>query len=137
MASDLNRWTGIGRLTRDPELRQASGGTAFCRFSIACNRNYTANGEKREEVSFFNCQAWGRLAEIINQYARKGKQVALDGRLQQRSWEDKDGKKQYAVEIVVENVQFLGGGNGERGAGPQEPQSFGPPSEAVDGDIPF
>ena len=118
MANDLNRITLVGRLTRDPELRQTGSGTAFCKFGIANNRNYTANGERREEVSFFNCTAWGRTAEIINQYCRKGKQVAIDGRLQQRTWEDKEGKKQSSVDVVVENLQMLGApGDGGGGGG--------------------
>lgn len=122
MASDLNRVLLIGRLTRDPELRQVgSGGNFMCRLSIANNRNYTTNGERREEVSFFNCVAWGRQAEIINQYCRKGKQVAIDGRLQHRTWQGQDGKKQSTVDIVIENLQMLGpaGGGGGGGGGDQ------------------
>lgn len=117
MANDLNRVQLIGRLTRDPELRQTGSGTSYCRFGIANNRNYTTNGERREEVSFFNCVAWGRQAEIINQYCRKGKQVAVDGRLQQRSWEDKEGKKQSSVDVVVEQLQMLGAPGDGGGAG--------------------
>lgn len=116
MANDLNRVQLIGRLTRDPELRQTGGGASLCRFGIANNRSYTTNGERREEVSFFNCVAWGRQAEIINQYCRKGKQVAVDGRLQQRSWEDKEGRKQSSVDVVVESLQMLGAPS-EGGAG--------------------
>jgi single-strand DNA-binding protein len=120
VANDLNRVQLIGRLTRDPELRQTGSGTSYCRFGIANNRNYTTNGERREEVSFFNCTAWGRQAEIINQYCRKGKQVAVDGRLQQRSWEDKEGKKQSSVDVIVEQLQMLGApgdGGGQGGGG--------------------
>ena len=104
MATDLNRIMVVGRLTRDPELRQTGAGTSMCRFGIANNRNYTTGGERREEVSFFNCVAWARTAEIINQYCRKGKQVAIDGRLQQRSWENQEGKKQSSVEIPSYNI---------------------------------
>ena len=121
---DLNRVLLVGRLTRDPELRQTNTGTSYCRFSIANNRSYTANGERREEVSFFNCVAWARQAEIINQYCRRGKQVAIDGRLQQRSWENQEGKKQSVVDVVVDNLQMLGpagegggGGGGSYGGG--------------------
>ncbi len=117
MATDLNSVQLIGRLTRDPELRQTGGGTSYCRFGIANNRNYTTNGERREEVSFFNCVAWGRQAEIINQYCRKGKQVAINGRLQQRSWEGQDGKKNSTVDVVVENLQMLGAPGGSGGGG--------------------
>ena len=96
MATDLNRWVGVGRLTQDPELKHTNTGTAYCKFSIASNRNWTKDGEKKEEVSFFNCVVWAKSAEILNQYCKKGKQIAIDGRLQQRSWENTEGKKQYA-----------------------------------------
>ena len=118
MATDINRVILLGRLTRDPELRQTGGGQSYCRISIAVNRNYTANGENKEEVSFLNCVAWGRQAEVINQYCNKGKQVAIDGRLQQRSWQDADGKNQSSVDVVIERLQMLGsaqgGGSGQR-----------------------
>ncbi|MBI3395373.1 MAG: single-stranded DNA-binding protein, partial [Spirochaetia bacterium] len=118
----------------------------------ANNRNYTANGERKEEVSFFNCIAWGRQAEIINQYCRKGKQVAIEGRLKQNSWQDKDGKKQSSVDIVIEQLQMLGAPQGQGGGdqdsyGSSAPQGQGPESypepdyshaaHVDDGDIPF
>jgi single-strand DNA-binding protein len=107
MANDLNRVMLVGRLTRDPDLRYAPSGTSVASFSIANNRSYTKNGEKTEQVSYFNCVAWGKLGEIIAEYCKKGKLIGLDGRLQQRSWEDKDGNKRSTVEVVVENFQFL------------------------------
>ena len=116
MAGDLNRVMLIGRLTRDPELRQTTGGTSYAKFGIANNRRYTVQGERKEEVSFFNCVAWGRQAEVINQYCRKGKQVAVEGRLQQRSWQNQEGQKQSSIDVVVENLQMLGG-PGEGGGG--------------------
>jgi single-strand DNA-binding protein len=126
VANDINRVLLIGRLTRDPELRTTGGGTAYARFSIANNRSYTANGERREEVSYFNCVSWGRQAEIINQYCKKGKQVAIDGRLQQRSWEDKEGKKQSSVDVVVDSLQLLGSpGEGGGGGGGERPAYAG------------
>ena len=112
MAGDLNKIVLIGRLTRDPETRQISTGTSVCSFSIANNRVYTQNGEKKEEVSYFNCKAWGRLGEVVQKYCQKGKQVAIDGSLRQNTWQDKEGKKQYSVEINVENLQMLGGNSG-------------------------
>lgn len=118
--NDLNRVFLIGRLTRDPELRQTNGG-AVCKFSIANNRTYTTKaGERREEVSFLNCVAWSRLAEIINQYCRRGKQVAVEGRITQRSWENQEGKKQSSVEIVVDQLQMLGAATGGDGAPPPD-----------------
>ena len=112
MAGDLNRIMLIGRLTRDPELRQIQSGTSLCRFSIANNRIYSQNGERKEEVSFFNCTAWGRLAEIVHQYCRKGKQVGVEGRLRHYSWQDNDGKKNSSVEVVAEQLQLLGSSQG-------------------------
>ncbi len=118
MANDLNRVILLGRLTRDPELRQTGSGTSYCRFSIANNRNYVVNGERKEETSFFNCVAWGKQAEIINQYTRKGRQVAIDGRLQQRSYQNQEGKNQSVVDVVVERLQFIGGNSeGQSGSG--------------------
>ncbi len=108
MAGDLNHVMLVGRFTRDPELRQLNTGTNLCRFSVANNNIYTSNGKKNETVSFFNCVAWGRLAEIIQQYCHKGKQVALSGRLSQNSWQDNDGKKNSSVELVVDQLQLLG-----------------------------
>lgn len=139
MANDLNRVALVGRMTRDPELRQTGSGTAFCKFGIANNRNYTANGERKEEVSFFNCTAWGRTAEVINQWCKKGKQVAIDGRLQQRSWEDKDGKRQSAVDIVVENLQMLGDRTGGQSQAPAEPSAdpYAGDAPDYDSEIPF
>ncbi len=153
MANDLNRVIVVGRLTRDPELRHTGTGTAYCRISIASNRNYTVNGTKKEEVSFFNCVAWARQAEIINQYCRKGKQVAIDGRLQQRSWQNQEGKQQSTVDIVIEQLQMLGsaGGGGGSATPETQPSYAGPssndeppfpreefvPESADDDDIPF
>lgn len=105
-----------GNLTRDPELRATSGGSSVCSISVAVNRVYRdASGEQKEEVSFIDCSAWGKLAEMISQYAKKGSGVLVSGRLHQRSWEDKDGNKRSSVEIVVEDFNFVGGGNGRDG----------------------
>jgi len=115
MASDLNKVMLVGRMTRDPELKHTANGGAYVRFGLANNRNYTAGGERKEEVSFFNCVAWGRQAEIIHQYCKKGKQVAIEGRLQQRSWQSQDGQKQNTVDIVVSFLQMLGSAQGGGG----------------------
>ena len=100
-----------GNLTRDPELRSTTNGTSVCSFSVAVNRVYRdSSGEQREEVSFFDCSAWGKLGETINQYAKKGSGVLVSGRLTQRSWDDKTtGAKRSRVEIVVEDFNFIGG----------------------------
>ena len=100
-----------GNLTRDPELRTTPNGANVCSFSVAVNRVYKdASGEQKEDVSFIDCSAWGRLGEMINQYAKKGSGVLVSGRLDQRSWEDKTtGSKRSRVEIVVEDFNFTGG----------------------------
>ena len=110
MAGDLNKVLLIGRLTRDPEIQQTSQATNYCRFSLALNRYYVQNSERKEEVSFINCVAWGRQAEVIAQYCQKGKQLGVEGRLKQSSWQDKEGQARNSTEIVVEQVQMLGGG---------------------------
>lgn len=106
-----------GNLTRDPELRSTPNGASVCSFSVAVNRTYRdASGEQREDVSFIDCSAWGKLGEMINQYAKKGSGVLVSGRLDQRSWEDKaTGSKRSRVEIVVEDFNFTGGANRDNG----------------------
>ena len=107
MANDLNRVILIGRMTRDAELRYTQNGMAVASFSIANNKTYTTNGEKKEQVSFFNCTAWSKVGEAISKYCKKGDRIGIEGRLQQRAWEDKDGTKRTAIDVVVENIQFL------------------------------
>lgn len=99
-----------GNLTRDPELRSTPSGASVCSFSVAVNRTYRdANGENKEDVSFIDCSAWGKLGEMIAQYAKKGSGVLVSGRLSQRSWEDKNGGgKRSRTEIVVEDFNFTG-----------------------------
>lgn len=117
MSSDMNRVNIIGRLTRDPEKRQIPSGTSVTNFAIACNYVYSQNGEKKEQSHFFNCIVWGKGAEIFAQYAKKGQRVAIDGRLQQRRWEDKEGNKRNTVEIVTDNFQFLSYAQDQRQGG--------------------
>jgi len=121
MAS-LNRVFLIGNLTRDPELRYIPSGTAVAKFGLAVNREYTdkGSGEKKESVCFVDITAWGRQAEICNQYLTKGRPVFIEGRLEFSSWETKDGDKRNKLEVVAERVQFLGGrrDGGEPGGDP-------------------
>lgn len=98
-----------GNLTRDPELRSTGSGNSICSFSVAVNRTYRgSDGENKEAVSYIDCSAWGKLGEMIAQYAKKGSGVLVSGRLNQRSWEDKSGNKRSSVEIVVEDFNFTG-----------------------------
>ena len=107
MAS-LNHIFLIGNLTRDPELRYTPSGTAVGGFGMAINRRYTTkNGEKREEVDFFEIEVWDRQAEICNEYLSKGRPVLIEGRLKQDRWEDESGNKRSKLKIVANNVQFL------------------------------
>ncbi len=116
MAS-LNKVFLIGNLTRDPELRYIPSGSAVTSFTLAMNRVYKSQtGEKKEEVSFVKVVVWGRLAEVCNDYLKKGRPVFVEGRLQSRNWEAADGQKRSALEVVAMGVQFLGQGSGA-GAG--------------------
>lgn len=107
-----------GNLTRDPELRTTPNGAQVCSFSVAVNRVYRdASGNNQESVSYLDCVAWGRLAETIAQYAKKGSGVLVSGRLEQRSWEDKQtGQKRSRVEIIAEDFNFIGGRNDNNGS---------------------
>ncbi len=109
MARGFSKAIITGNVVRDPELRATSGGTQVCSFSVAVNYNYVQNGEKKEQVSYINCSAWGKAGEIIAQYAKKGTGILVSGRLSQRAFEDKTGAKRSATEIVVEDFNFLGG----------------------------
>ncbi|EMO90704.1 single-stranded DNA-binding protein [Leptospira noguchii str. 2001034031] len=99
--------TLVGRFTRDPEFKSING-TSLVNFSLANGRTYVSNGEKREESHFFDCEVWGKPADIIQQYCKKGKQIAIEGRLKQDTWETPEGKKASRIRIVVENFQLLG-----------------------------
>ena len=117
MARGFSKVIIVGNITRDPELRSTPSGTQVCGFSVAVNRNYRdGSGEQKENVSFFDCSAWGKSGEIIAQYAKKGSGILVSGRLEQRSWEDKEGQKRSRVEIVVEDFNFVGGNAGEGGS---------------------
>lgn len=116
MARGFSKAIIVGNITRDPELRSTPSGAQVCSFSVAVNRNYKdSSGANQESVSFIDCTAWGRAGEIIAQYAKKGSGILVSGRLEQRSWEDKEGQKRSRVEIVVEDFNFVGGNAGEGG----------------------
>ncbi len=115
MARSLNRVQLIGNLTRDPELRYTPAGTAVTTFSIATNRQWkTESGEQKEDAEFHRIVAWDKLAEICSQYCKKGKQVYVEGRLQTRSWQTKEGADRQTTEIVISEMILLSGGDGAR-----------------------
>lgn len=104
----LNRVQLIGNLTRDPEVRNTSGGRAVVNYSVATSRKWTdAAGQAKDQTEFHNIVVFGKLAEICAQYLRKGSKVYVDGRLQTSSWEGEDGVKRYRTEIILENMIML------------------------------
>lgn len=110
----LNKAFLYGNLTRDPELKALPSGQQLASFGLATNRTYKdKNGQKQEATEFHNIVAFGRPAEVIAQYVKKGRPIFIEGRIQTRSWDDKEsGKKNYRTEIVVDNFQFGDGGRG-------------------------
>lgn len=102
----MNKWIGTGRLTNDPELRHTQSGKSVCSFTIATDRQIKTEG--LPTADFFNCVAWNKTGEFISQWFQKGKMIAIDGRLQNRNWDDNDGKKHYATEIIIDNAEFCG-----------------------------
>lgn len=144
----LNHITVMGRLTRDPELRNTQSGTPVCSFSIACDRDFKSdNGERKTD--FFDCVAWRGTAEFVSKYFTKGRMAVVDGRLQIRDWTDKEGGKRRSAEILAAQVYFgdsKGGKDDNAGKG----QSHTPDKDAgdegfdpdalegfEDGDLPF
>jgi len=123
----INRIVLTGRLTRDPELRYTTSGKAVCSFSLAVDRRFSGQGEK--ETDFIDIVTWQKLAEICASHLTKGRLVALDGRLQIRSYETQDGQKRRVAEVVAENVTFLDRSSREPAAGVA--------AEAEQDDVPF
>jgi single-strand DNA-binding protein len=127
---NLNKVLLMGNLTRDPEIKYTPKGTAIANFGIAVNRVFTSGegGEKREEVTFIDIEAWGRTAEVIGEYFKKGKPIFIEGRLKLDQWDDKQtGKKMSKLRVVADSFEFLGsreggsgGGGGGGGAGGDE-----------------
>ena len=135
--ANLNKVFLIGNLTRDPELRYIPSGTAVATFTVAAGRVYTSSsGEKKEETCFVGVVSWARQAELCGEYLSKGSPIFVEGRLQSRSWETADGQKRSTIEVVAQNIQFLGrlprGGAGEMGRvqkGPEVASVQGPMTE--------
>jgi single-strand DNA-binding protein len=126
----LNKVILYGNLTRDPEVKALPSGQQVATFGIATNRTYKdKNGQKQESTEFHNIVAFGRTADVIGQYFKKGRPIYVEGRLQTRSWDDKEtGKKNYRTEIVLENFQF--GADGGRSGGASGGAGYGEGSSA-------
>jgi single-strand DNA-binding protein len=132
-----NRVELIGNVTRDPEMRYTPQGTAVCTFSIATNRTFVSDGEKREEADFHRIVAWSKLAELCSQLIKKGNRVFVSGRLQNRSWEGQDGQNRQTTEIVIEDMILLTskfGAEGSYSGGEELPAELAHdvPSRSVD-----
>jgi single-strand DNA-binding protein len=116
----MNKILLIGRLVKDPELRYTQGGTGVASFTLAVNRRF-ANQNGEREADFINCVAWNKTAEFVANYFKKGQEMALEGRLQVRSYDGNDGQRKWVTEVVTEQVEFVGGkkdgGNSANAAG--------------------
>ena len=120
----MNRVDLIGRLTADAELRYNSSNIAYCRFNLAVNRSFT-NSEGKREADFISCVAWRKTAELINEHFKKGNEIGVSGRIQTGSYDDKDGKRVYTTDVIVEEITFIGSKKESR----PEPEYTGPLSD--------
>ncbi len=144
MAANINSVVLVGNLTRDPELRHTPSGTAVTTLRIAVNDRVKRGEDWQDAAYYFDVTVWGRTAENCAQYLAKGRPVGVQGKLTWREWDAQDGTKRQAVEVVADNVQFLGSrGDGEGGgqfvpqAAAATPATADFPSSAADDDIPF
>jgi single-strand DNA-binding protein len=133
----INKAFIFGNLTRDPELRAMPNGMNVCSFSVATNRVFSGrDGKKQEQTDFHNIVVFGRQADTVAQYLKKGSSAFVEGRIQTRSWEGKDGEKKYRTEVVADRVQFgprgsgTGAGGGKRSDEPQGTSDEAPASSA-------
>ena len=143
---DLNKVILIGRLTRDPELRQTQGGTQIAKLGMAVNRRRNANGETHEDTCYIDLTAFGRQAEVIGQYLSKGRQVMIEGRMTPdkttggpRTWQAQDGSWRASYEMTSDRIIFLQGGGdaGSRGGSGGGADTMGGPEHTPEDEIPF
>jgi single-strand DNA-binding protein len=106
----VNKVILLGRLGKDPEIKYTANGNAVCNFTIATSESWSdKNGQKQERTEWHRIVVWGKLGELCNQYLKKGREAFVEGKLQTRSWDGQDGKKNYTTEILADNVRFIGG----------------------------
>ncbi len=118
MAGSYNKVLLLGNLTRDPEIRYTQSNQAVANLGLAVNRRYkTQSGEQREEVTFIDCEAWGRTAEVMGQYLKKGRPVFIEGRLKLDQWQDQQGQNRSKLRVVIDSFQFVDSGGGDGGGG--------------------
>lgn len=114
--SSINKAFILGNLGRDPEVRQTPSGQSVARFSVATSRRWTdKSGERQEKTEWHNIVVWGKMADIVGKYLNKGRTVFVEGEIQSRSYDDKDGNKRYITEINARDIQFVGGGRNNDG----------------------
>jgi len=130
----MNKVILVGRLTKDPELRVTQSGVNVCSFTVACDRRFQKAGEERQ-ADFISCIAWRQQADFISKFFTKGMRIALDGSIQTRSWDDNDGNKRYATEVVVDHAEFAQSKNESAGSS-QAPSYASAPSGDIDGFMP-
>lgn len=128
----MNHITLIGRLTKDPDLRYTKDGKPVCSFTLAVNRPFA-----KDEADFINCVVWGKSAENVAKYVSKGRQLAVEGRLQIRSYDGNDGQRKYVTEVVCERTEFLGSNDGGQKKQQPQQQDFGTEVSLSDDDLPF
>jgi single-strand DNA-binding protein len=136
----VNKVILVGNLGTDPELRYTPSGKAVANFSLATNEQWTnKDGEKEERTEWHRIVAWGRLGEICGEYLSKGSQIYIEGKIQTRAWEDRDGNKRYTTEIIAQAMQMLGGISRKEGeaSSPEERHPVEEPISIPDDDIPF
>jgi single-strand DNA-binding protein len=118
MAGGVNKVILVGRLGADPDMRYTPSGQGVCEMRLATSESWNdKNGQRQERTEWHRIVVWGKRAEVCSKYLSKGRQVYVEGRIQTRSYDDKDGNKRYITEIIAADVQFLGGGGREGGAG--------------------
>lgn len=133
----MNTWVGIGRLVRDPEVRYTQSGKACAKFTLAIDRRKSSDGN--QQADFIACVAWEKTAEVISQYVKKGQKIAVEGRIQTRSYDAQDGNKRYVTEVVVQSMEFCDskGGGTSSAASPEQQGMFEGSRAVADSDIPF
>lgn len=130
----LNHITIMGRLTRDPELRRTGSGTAVSSFTLAVDRDFSSKDSDQKECDFIDCVAWRNTGEFVSKYFTKGRMAVVDGRLQIRKWQDKDGNNRYSAEVVCGNVYF-GDSKKEGNTAPNPTGDYVPPVQPGDNDF--
>ena len=145
MAGGVNKVILVGNLGADPDMRYTNGGQGVCELRVATSESWNdKNGQRQEKTEWHRIVVWGKRAEVCAKYLSKGRQVYIEGRIQTRQYDDKDGNKRYITEVVANDVQFLGGKGGDSGRGNEALPADGAPSPqdtfgrgGMDDDIPF